>query len=164
MNKADFCSVNYEPGPYGPGFNHYFYSHVFELLLRLRANYFWPAEWASMYNVDDTANQPLADAYGIVMGTSHTEPMMRASNEWPKFGAQYGGNGQWEYDTNNQSLIPFFKYGAQRAKPYQQNSLVTIAMVGILLYRILKSGPVHRFGKLEPIINGVANANLERKW
>jgi hypothetical protein len=85
-----------------------------------------------MYNVDDTANQPIADAYGIVMGTSHTEPMMRASNEWPTFGKQYGGNGQWEYDTNNQSLIPFFTYGAQRAKPYQQNSLFTMAMVCII--------------------------------
>jgi len=45
---------------------------VFELLLRLKANYFWPAEWSSMFNVDDTANQPLADAYGVVMGSSHT--------------------------------------------------------------------------------------------
>lgn len=65
-------SSNYAPGKYGAGYNHYFYSHVFELLLRLRANYFWPAQWGSMFNVDDTANQPLADAYGIVMGTSHT--------------------------------------------------------------------------------------------
>ena len=69
---ADVCSENYTPGKYGPGFNHYFHSHVFELLLRLRANYFWPAEWGSMFCVDDTANQPLADAYGIVLGSSHT--------------------------------------------------------------------------------------------
>ena len=125
-----FNSDNYAPGKYGPGFNHYFYSHVFELLLRLRANYFWPAEWSSMFDVDDTANQPLADAYGIVMGTSHTEPMMRASNEWPTFGPDYGGNGQWEFDTNNASLIPFFTYGAQRALPYAGNSLFTMAMRG----------------------------------
>jgi hypothetical protein len=65
-------SVNYERGKYGAGFNHYFYPHVFELLLRLRANYFWPAMWGSMFGVDDTANQAIADAYGIVMGTSHT--------------------------------------------------------------------------------------------
>ena len=65
-------SANYQPGKYGPGFNHYFYPHVFELLLRLRANYFWPAQWSSMFGVDDTANQPIADAYGIVMGSSHT--------------------------------------------------------------------------------------------
>lgn len=84
-----------------------------------------------MFNVDDTANQPIADAYGIVMGTSHTEPMMRASNEWPTFAAEYGGNGQWEYDTNNQSLNLFFRYGAERAKPYQTNSLFTMAMMRI---------------------------------
>lgn len=56
--------------------------------------------------------------------------MMRASNEWGTFGSEYGGNGQWEYDTNNASLIPFFKYGAQRAKPYATNSLFTMAMRG----------------------------------
>jgi len=58
------------------------------------------------------------------------EPMMRATNEWGTFGPQYGGNGQWEYDTNNASLIPFFTYGAQRAKPYAGNSLFTMAMRG----------------------------------
>lgn len=73
--------MNYAPGKYGPGFNHFFYSHVFELLLRLRANYFWPAMWSNMFNVDDYENQPLADAYGIVMGSSHTEPFLRATNE-----------------------------------------------------------------------------------
>lgn len=56
--------------------------------------------------------------------------MMRATNEWSTFGSDYGGNGQWEYDTNNASIIPFFKYGAQRAKPYAANSLFTVAMRG----------------------------------
>ncbi|TVY88717.1 hypothetical protein LAWI1_G004163, partial [Lachnellula willkommii] len=123
-------SSNYQPGKYGPGYNHYFYPRVFELLLRLKANYFWPAMWGSMFGVDDTANQPIADAYGIVMGSSHTEPMMRATNEWSNFGKQYGGNGQWEYDTNNASLSAFFTVGAQRAKPYAANSLFTMAMRG----------------------------------
>jgi hypothetical protein len=72
VNGADECSANYAPGKYGAGYNHYFYANVFELLLRLRANYLWPAEWGSMFNVDDVENQPLADAYGIVMGSSHT--------------------------------------------------------------------------------------------
>ncbi|KAI9648181.1 hypothetical protein NHQ30_002813 [Ciborinia camelliae] len=127
---AKKISANYPRGKYGPGFNHYFHSHVFELLLRLRANYFWPAQWDSMFNVDDYANQPLADAYGIVMGTSHTEPMTRSTKEWSAFGKQYGGNGQWEYDTNNASVVPFFKYGAQRAAPYVANTLFTMAMRG----------------------------------
>ncbi|APA09298.1 hypothetical protein SS1G_12083 [Sclerotinia sclerotiorum 1980 UF-70] len=127
---TNWINANYPQGKYGPGFNHYFHSRVFELLLRLRANYFWPAQWNSMFNVDDYANQPLADAYGIVMGTSHTEPMTRATKEWSTFGAQYGGNGQWEYDTNNASVDPFFKYGAQRAVPYVANTLFTMAMRG----------------------------------
>lgn len=127
---ANNHSANYPQGKYGPGFNHYFHSQVFELLLRLRANYFWPAQWNSMFNVDDYANQPLADAYGIVMGTSHTEPMARATKEWSTFGKEYGGNGQWEYDTNNASVAPFFKYGAERAAPYVANTLFTMSMRG----------------------------------
>lgn len=83
-----------------------------------------------MFNVDDTANQPLADAYGIVMGSSHTEPMARASKEWNQFGASYGGNGQWEYDTNNASISRFFEYGALRAKSYAGSTLFTMAMRG----------------------------------
>ncbi|KAB8304119.1 hypothetical protein EYC80_003539 [Monilinia laxa] len=127
---TNWINANYPQGKYGPGFNHYFHSHVFELLLRLRANYFWPAQWNSMFNVDDYANQPLADAYGIVMGTSHTEPLTRATKEWSTFGKQYGGNGQWEYDTNNASVVPFFKYGVERAAPYVANTLFTMSMRG----------------------------------
>lgn len=123
-------SANYAPGKYGAGYNHYFYSHVFELLLRLRANYIWPAMWGSMFNVDDYANQPLSDAYGIVMGTSHTEPLTRATNEWGTFGKQYGGNGVWAYDTNNASISKFFEFGVQRSAPYINSTLYTMAMRG----------------------------------
>ncbi len=76
---TNWINSNYAPGKYGPGFNHFFYSNVFELLLRLRANYLWPAMWGSMFGVDDYENQPLADAHGIVMGSSHTEPMVLPS-------------------------------------------------------------------------------------
>jgi hypothetical protein len=72
VGRLTSFSGNYQRGKYGAGFNHYFYPRVFELLLRLRANYLWPAMWGSMFGVDDTANQPIADAYGIVMGSSHT--------------------------------------------------------------------------------------------
>jgi len=128
---TNWVNDNYAPGQYGPGFNHYFHSHVFELLLRLRANYLWPTMWNSMFGVDDTLNQPLADAYGVVMGSSHTEPMARATNEWNNFGAAYGGNGQWAYTTNNASISKFFEYGAKRAKPYAANTLFTMATRGL---------------------------------
>ncbi|KAF2098882.1 hypothetical protein NA57DRAFT_39709 [Rhizodiscina lignyota] len=118
-----WMNVNYPKGPYGSAFIADFYQHVFELLLRLRANYFWPASWGSMFNVDDPRNQPLADEYGIVMGTSHTEPFMRATNEWTTF-----GHGPWQWNVNNESIIPFLRYGVERAKPYE--SIITMAMRG----------------------------------
>lgn len=100
-----------------------FYSHVFELLLRLRANYLWPAMWGSSFNVDDPGNQKLADDYGIVMGTSHTEPMMRSTHEQTEF-----VNGTWQWDINNASMKTFMLDGAKRAKPYE--SLYTIGIRG----------------------------------
>lgn len=118
-----WMNSKYPKGPYGSAFGAACYSNVFELLLRLRANYLWPAMWGSMFNVDDARNQPLADEYGIVMGTSHTEPMMRATNEWTTF-----GHGPWQWNTNNASIYPFFVQGAKRAKPYE--GVMTMGMRG----------------------------------
>ena len=53
------------------GVNSKAYAHIFELLLRLKANYFWPAMWATAFNEDDPESPRLADEMGIVMGTSH---------------------------------------------------------------------------------------------
>ena len=64
------------------GYNSQFYEKVFELVLRLKGNYLWPAMWGNAFNDDDTRNPQLADEYGIVMGTSHHEPMLRAQQEW----------------------------------------------------------------------------------
>ncbi|KAI5927198.1 hypothetical protein F4810DRAFT_433767 [Camillea tinctor] len=120
---------NYPDTLYGVGYGSLFYPRVFELLLRLRANYLWPALWGSMFEVDDPANQPLADAWEIVLGSSHTEPMMRAQNE---FGTFYinKGLGPWAYNLNNKTIDEYFVYGAQRAKPYARNSLWTMGMRG----------------------------------
>src|SRR5258705_12369888 len=64
------------------GFNSKFYAKVFELILRLKGNYLWPAMWGNAFYDDDSLNPVLADQYGIVMGTSHHEPMLRAQQEW----------------------------------------------------------------------------------
>ncbi|KAK9453582.1 hypothetical protein V1511DRAFT_503954 [Dipodascopsis uninucleata] len=104
-------------------FNRHFYKYVFELLLRLRANYLWPAMWASNFNSDDLENQPLADAYGIVMGTSHTEPLLRACHEWPVY-----GDGVWQWDKNKEGIAPYFEYGVRRAKHYE--GIYNLAMRG----------------------------------
>jgi hypothetical protein len=126
---SGWVSWNYKDTPYGVGYNSDFYPNVFEILLRLRANYLWPALWGSMFEVDDHANQPLADAWEIVLGSSHTEPVMRAQNE---FGTFYinKGLGPWAYNLNNKTIDEYFVYGAQRAKPYARNSLWTMGMRG----------------------------------
>ncbi|KZT03278.1 glycoside hydrolase family 115 protein [Laetiporus sulphureus 93-53] len=105
-------------------FNHFFYTKLFELLLRMKANYLWPAMWSSAFGVDDTLNQPLANWYGIVMGTSHEEPMMRSIPvEWTLFGV-----GPWDYSTNAQNIYDFWVVGADRGKPYE--NVWTVGMRG----------------------------------
>ncbi|HVG12777.1 MAG TPA: glycosyl hydrolase 115 family protein, partial [Flavisolibacter sp.] len=104
------------------GFNHLFYEKVFELLLRLKANYLWPAMWGSAFYDDDTLNKKTADDWGIVIGTSHHEPLMRAHDEWRRY-----GSGKWSYDSNQVRLKEFWKAGLQRAT---NEKIVTIGMRG----------------------------------
>ncbi|KAK0630461.1 hypothetical protein B0T17DRAFT_489746 [Bombardia bombarda] len=122
---TNWVASHWEATPYGAGYGPAFYSLIFEVLLRLRANYLWPAIWGTMFEVDDPGNQPLADAFEIVMGSSHTEPLMRAQNEFKKF---YPG--AWAYNLNNETIDEYFRYGIQRAKPYARNSLWTMGMRG----------------------------------
>ncbi|HTN38326.1 MAG TPA: glycosyl hydrolase 115 family protein [Arachidicoccus sp.] len=105
------------------GFNHKFYIKVFELLLRLKANYLWPAMWGSAFNDDDSLNPVLADTYGIVMGTSHHEPMLRAQQEWKRY-----GKGAWNYQENEANLKDFWKTGIQHMGNHE--SIVTVGMRG----------------------------------
>lgn len=105
------------------GFNHEFYVRVFKLLLRLRANYLWPAMWGHAFAADDLLNPMLADKYGIVMGTAHNEPMMRAQDEWAEY-----GSGPWNYRKNGETLRKYWREGIQRMNGYQ--SIVTIGMRG----------------------------------
>jgi hypothetical protein len=104
-------------------YNHEFYTKVFELLLRLKANYLWPAMWNSAFNEDDPLNAQLADEYGIVMGTSHHEPMLRAQQEWKRH-----GKGPWDYSTNADFLKGFWDEGVQRNREYE--SIITLGMRG----------------------------------
>ncbi|MBC2607736.1 glycosyl hydrolase 115 family protein [Pelagicoccus albus] len=104
-------------------FNSEFYVHVFELLLRLKSNFLWPAMWNNAFADDDEQNMILAHKYGIVMSTSHHEPMMRADHEWNRY-----GEGPWDYARNPDRLDEFWREGAQRNKPY--DSIYTIGMRG----------------------------------
>ena len=105
------------------GVNHNVYEKIFELLLRLKANYLWPAMWGNAFNDDDTLNPVMADKYGIVMGTSHHEPMLRAQQEWKRY-----GKGQWNYDSNEVVLKDFWRKGIENMGTHE--SIVTIGMRG----------------------------------
>ena len=83
------------------GINSKAYARIFELMLRLKANYFWPAMWDSRFNEDDPLSPQLADDMGIVMGTSHHEPMMRAHKEYVNRKESIGA---WDYATNKANL------------------------------------------------------------
>lgn len=104
-------------------YNSEFYVNVFELLLRLKANFLWPAMWNNAFADDDINNMILADEYGIVMSTSHHEPMMRADKEWDRH-----GKGVWEYSKNADALYAFWQDGATRNKNYE--SIYTMGMRG----------------------------------
>ncbi|MCE4536353.1 glycosyl hydrolase family 8 [Pelomonas sp. P7] len=112
------------------GTNAAFYRHVFELLLRLRGNYLWPAMWQPRaFAADDPRAMVLADEMGVVMGTSHHEPMMRAHDEWRRF-----GGGAWDYAKNAGQLREFWRGGIQRMRGRPGggafDSLVTLGMRG----------------------------------
>jgi hypothetical protein len=107
----------------GGKFNHIFYGKLFELILRLKGNYLWPAMWGKSFCMDDPENPRLAAEYGIVMGTSHHEPMMRAQAEWTRT-----GRGQWNYTTNKDALLKFWEGGIERSKAYE--NIITIGMRG----------------------------------
>lgn len=105
------------------GFNHHFYEKVFELILRMRGNYLWPAMWGNAFNDDDKLNPKIADEYGIVVGTSHHEPLMRAHDEWRRY-----GKGKWNYQVNDSVLRWFWTEGLNRVKDYEK--IVTVGMRG----------------------------------
>ena len=105
------------------GINHQAYEHVFELILRLKGNYLWPAMWGNAFNDDDKADPALADSYGIVMGTSHHEPMLRAQQEWKRY-----GQGPWNYQANAPVLQEFWRQGIRTMGTHE--SIVTVGMRG----------------------------------
>jgi len=122
------------------GFNHKFYAKVFELILRLKGNYLWPAMWGSAFNDDDKLNPVLADEYGVVIGTSHHEPLTRAHDEWKRY-----KGGKWNYQQNPQQLMEFWESGLARVADKEQ--IITVGMRG--------DGD-------EPMSKGTATALLEK--
>ena len=104
---------------------HKFYEKVFELILRLKGNYLWPAMWGWAFYADDPENLKTADAMGVIMGTSHHEPMARNHQEYAR---DRKGWGAWNYATNKQNLDRFFREGIERMNG--TDDIVTIGMRG----------------------------------
>ena len=140
------------------GYNSKFYVHVFELLLRLKANYLWPAMWNSAFAADDPLNSKLADEYGIVMGTSHEEPMMRAEKEWKR------SDGPWNYAENQKRIDEFWRAGMERDKSYEQ--IVTLGMRGVNDTPMSASANTELLEKIvanqRQILKDTVNPNLEK--
>ncbi len=114
------------------GFNEDFYDQVFELILRLKGNYLWPAMWSSSFSEDGQsspiANAEHAHAYGIVMGNSHHEPMIRAGVEWQRVYSEYGPDNTWDFSINTEAITNFWNDGLIRNKEYE--NVITIGMRG----------------------------------
>ena len=106
------------------GINAKCYAHVFELMLRLKANYMWPAMWGSAFYDDDKENGPLADRMGIIMGTSHHEPMALAQQDWKR----RKNHGKWSFTTNHDEMMDFWRGGVERAKNWE--TMYTVGMRG----------------------------------
>ena len=126
LNDEAPCLTGWVKHTYGTDYgDHRFYERVFELLLRLRANFLWPAMWSWAFYEDDPLNSRTADEMGIIIGTSHHEPMARNHQEWARRRSEYG---VWDYASNQKVIDQFFREGIERAADTED--LITIGMRG----------------------------------
>ncbi|MDE6022517.1 MAG: glycosyl hydrolase 115 family protein, partial [Muribaculaceae bacterium] len=126
LNDEAPCLTGWVKNTYGTDYgDHRFYARVFELLLRLRANFMWPAMWSWAFYADDPENLRTADEMGIMMGTSHHEPMARNHQEWARHRNEFGA---WNYATNKETIDKFFTDGIRRMNGTED--VVTIGMRG----------------------------------
>lgn len=113
------------------GFNANMYDHVFELLLRLKGNYLWPAMWSSRFSEDGPglANAELADEYGVVMGASHHEPCLRNGEEYKYLRGKDSIYGDaWNFHTNREGITKFWEDGLKRSGKFE--NVITVGMRG----------------------------------
>ena len=126
LNDEAPCLTSWVKNTYGTDYgDHRFYQRVFELVLRLRGNMMWPAMWGWAFYADDSENEKTADEMGVVMSTSHHEPMARNHQEYAR---NRKGWGPWNYQKNKANLQKFFREGIERMKGTEQ--IVTIGMRG----------------------------------
>lgn len=108
------------------------YKQVFELLLRLKANYLWPAmhPGTQAFNADPE-NARLADEYAIVMGSSHCEQMLRNNEgEWKAIEQKHPGTfGDFNYITNRKTMQKYWEDRVKTNGPYENT--YTLGLRGI---------------------------------
>ncbi|MDE6620304.1 MAG: glycosyl hydrolase 115 family protein, partial [Lachnospiraceae bacterium] len=124
------CFGNWTSSHFG-GFNAKAYKEIFEFLLRMKGNYLWPAMWSASFPLDGpgNANEELADTYGVIIGYSHHEPCLRASEEWDKVkgnNSEYGN--EWNFYTNEKGLLKYWADALKRSGKYE--NIITIGMRG----------------------------------
>ena len=126
LNDEAPCLTSWVKNTWGTDFgDHRFYEKVFELILRLKGNMMWPAMWGWAFYADDPENGKTADKMGVMMGTSHHEPMARNHQEYARHRREWGA---WNYQTNQEKLDQFFREGIERMKGTED--IVTIGMRG----------------------------------
>jgi len=126
LNDEAPCLTGWVKNTFGTDYgDHRFYEKVFELILRLKGNFLWPAMWGWAFYADDPENGKLADRMGVIMGTSHHEPMARNHQEYARHRQEWGA---WNYQTNQTKLDQFFREGIERMKGTED--IVTIGMRG----------------------------------
>lgn len=122
---GNWCNHNFG------GFNAKAYDHVFELLLRLKGNYLWPAMWSARFADDgpDLLNAELADEYGIIMGMSHHEPCLRQGEEYKYLRGKNSVYGDaWNFRTNREGITKFWEDGLKRSGKFE--NVITVGMRG----------------------------------
>ena len=126
LNDEAPCLTTWVKNTFGTNYgDHHFYEQVFELILRLKGNFLWPAMWGWAFYADDPENLKVADEMGVIMGTSHHEPMARNHQEYARNRNKWGA---WNYQTNKEKLDRFFREGIERMKG--TDDIVTIGMRG----------------------------------
>ena len=135
INDENPATGTWAPRYFGPGkapgfpngLNAAYYAKVFETMLRLKANYLWPAVWGRAFAEDDPQNHATASFYGVVMGTSHEAPMMRGIEEWNRHPA---GTGEWSFRRNADAIKAYWRDGAERMAREKIEGVVTLGMRG----------------------------------
>jgi hypothetical protein len=154
VNDENPATGTWAPAFFGPGLapgnpgglNHAYYAKVFETMLRLKANYLWPAVWGRAFAEDDPVNHATATEFGVVMGTSHEAPMMRGIEEWNRHAVAavrdsagnivtpghdpYGGTGEWSFRRDADAIKAYWADGIRRMATENFEGVVTLGMRG----------------------------------